>query len=110
MFRGISRFDWLREIKYEEDGNTDWPQSVYDDLALSNACGLFGLTGYEGRPRSSSIVNGLPYGFMSYKTVLEKPGRKADVYWGFDPYRFDVEGSRKAIRWVLDYFGLDINP
>jgi hypothetical protein len=109
MFRGISRFDWLREIKYDE-GDTEWPQSKYSNFDLDDGCGPLGLTGYEGRSRSSSRTNGLPYGFMSYKTILDKPVRKADVYWGFDPYRFDQEDSRKAIRWVLQYFGLSINP
>ncbi len=40
----------------------------------------------------------------------DKPVQRADVYWGFDPYRFDNEGTKKAIRWVLEYFGLTINP
>ena len=44
------------------------------------------------------------------KMIADKPVRRADVFWGFDPYRFDTEDSRKAIRWVLQYFGLTINP
>ncbi len=40
--------------------------------------------------------------------VEDKPSMKADVYWGFDPYRFDHEETKKAIRWVLDYFGLQV--
>ena len=47
---------------------------------------------------------------MSYKMYQDKPWGAGDVYWGFDPYRFDEDGTRKAIRWVLDYFGLPINP
>ena len=27
--------------------------------------------------------------------------QQADVYWGFDPYRFDQTNSQAAIRWVL---------
>jgi len=47
---------------------------------------------------------------MSYKMVEDKPSGKADVYWGFDPYRFDQNETKKAVRWVLDYFGMQINP
>jgi hypothetical protein len=109
MFRGISRFDWIREIRYAER-ETDWPQSRYSNFDLDEACGPLGLTGYRGRERSSSLTNGRNFGFMSYKMVADKPVRKGDVFWGFDPYRFDVEDSRKAIRWVLQHFGLTINP
>jgi hypothetical protein len=109
MFRGISRFDWLREIRYSQ-GETGWPESRYSESDLAEACGPFGLTGYQGIPRSSSVINGKPYGFMSYKVIADKPVRRADVFWGFDPYRFDEDDSREAIRWVLQYFGLTINP
>ena len=109
MYRGISRMDWLREINYAK-GDLEWPQSSYSDYDIDQGCGAFGLTSYQGRPRSSSRTNGMNYGFMSYKMIEKKPGRKADVYWGFDPYRFDEKHSKTAIRWVLQYFGLTINP
>ncbi len=109
MFRGISRIDWMRGVKFA-DGELDWPNSAYSTYELDQGCGPLGLTSYEGVPRSSSRTNGLTYGFMSYKMVMDKPVRKADVYWGFDPYRFDEEGTKTAIRWVLQYFGLSINP
>jgi hypothetical protein len=109
MFRSLSRFDWLRNIRYAE-GETDWPDSRYSEYELDNACGPIGLTSYQGKPRSSSRTNGKNIGFLSYKMIEDKPVRRADVYWGFDPYRFDEEDSRKAIRWVLQYFGLTINP
>jgi hypothetical protein len=109
MFRGISRFDWLREIRYSE-GETDWPSSRYSDFDLDEACGTQALTSYNGIPRSSSKLNGKIYGFRSYKMIADKQFRRPDVYWGFDPYRFDEEDSRKAIRWVLQNFGLTINP
>jgi len=115
MFRGISRMDWLREIRWNDPENPepDWPLSRYTEAELdedTSGCGSLALTSYEGQSRSSSRLNGLNYGFMSYKMIRDKPVRKADVYWGFDPYRFDEDDSRKAIRWVLDYFGLPINP
>ncbi len=111
MFRGISRFDWLRELRWNADPpELDWPQSRYTDNELDDGCGRLGLSSYEGRDRSSSRTNDMVYGFMSYKNFVDKPVRKADVYWGFDPYRFDENDSRKAIRWVLKYFGLTINP
>ena len=109
MYQGISRIDWMREIEYAK-GDLEWPLSTYSVYDLDQGCGAFGLTSYQGRDRASSRVNGLTYGFMSYKMVDRKPVRKADVYWGFDPYRFDEESSRTAIRWVLQYFGLSINP
>lgn len=109
MFRGISRFDWLREIRYAE-GEMDWPQSRYSNFDLDQACGQIALTSYNGRDRSSALTNGRNYGFMTYKTIEDKPVRRGDVFWGFDPYRFDQEETRKAIRWVLQYFGLTINP
>lgn len=109
MFTGISRFDWLREIEHSQ-GDTEWPQSELSNYDLDDACGPLGLTSFQGRDRSSAPTNGQTYGFVSYKMYEDKPWGAGDVYWGFDPYRFDEDGSRKAIRWVLDYFGLPINP
>lgn len=109
MFRGISRFDWLREQKHAE-GDLDWPHSIYSDFDLDDGCGPRALTSYNGVTRSSSRLNGLGYGFVSYKVMRDKPFRRPDVYWGFDPYRFEEQDARKAIRWVLQYFGLTINP
>ena len=108
MFTGISRFDWLREYQYRK-GDTEWPSSRYLDFDLDAGCGFLALTNFGDRPRSSARTNGKTFGYFSYKMVKDKPGRKADVYWGFDPYRFDQAGTKKAIRWVLQYFGLQIN-
>ncbi len=108
MFRGIARFDWMREIKWRQ-GDTDWPSSVYLDRELDSVCGNLALTDYQGHARSSARTNGQVFGYFSYKMVGDKPVNRADVFWGFDPYRFDPEGSKKAIRWVLSYFGLPIN-
>ena len=76
---------------------------------LDDICGTLALTALDGLPQGTSRTNGLNYGFMSYKNVADKPSGKADVYWGFDPYRFDHVETKKAIRWVLEYFGLNIN-
>ncbi len=108
MFRGIARFDWLRELKWRR-GDLEWPFSKYEDRDLDDICGTMALTDFGGRSRSSSKTNGQTFGYFSYKMVQDKKGHKADVFWGFDPYRFDPEGSKKAIRWVLSYFGLQIN-
>ena len=112
MFKGISRFDWLREIRWnvDEPPDPEWPQSTYTDAELTEICGIVGLTSYQGHSYASSKTNGMTYGFMSYKMVADKPGRKADVFWGFDPYRFDKDGTQNAVRWVLQYFGLTVNP
>lgn len=109
MWRGVSRMDWMREY-YWSQGQVDWPLDEYTLQELENNCGELGLTSYDGRPMSSARTNDKVYGFMSYKAIADKPSNKADVYWGFDPYRFDHIESQKAVRWVLDYFGLQINP
>jgi hypothetical protein len=108
MFTGIARMDWMREQQYAR-GRPDWPQSSYDDQTIDTGCGPVALTEYLGRPRSSARTNGRVFGYFSYKMVPRKPYQVADVYWGFDPYRFDQDGTKKAIRWVLQYFGLQIN-
>lgn len=108
MFTGIARIDWMREQQHARQ-DTEWPQSRYDAETLTNGCGVLALTSYAGRPQASARTNGLVYGYLSYKMVPRKPYPAADIYWGFDPYRFDGEGSRKAIRWALQSFGLQIN-
>ena len=56
-------------------------------------------------------TNDQVYGYLSYKTIADKPIERADVYWGFDPYRFDHAEIENALRWVLgDHFGLTIAP
>jgi len=114
MFRGLARFDWLRNRRSSE-GDEDWPQSTYSEYQLNRICGPQALTAViteegEIQANKASRTNGLTFGYLSYKTVEDKPGRRADVYWGFDPYRFDHDQSKKAVRWVLEYFGLAINP
>ena len=108
MFRGIARFDWLREKKWSE-GETEWPADLYTASELDDLCGAVALTTYGALPRGSAKTNGKVFGFLSYKMTADKPSRAPDVYWGFDPYRFDREDSRKAIRWVLkEVFRLDV--
>ena len=109
MFTGIARMDWMREYMWNE-GDPDWPFSTYTDTELIEGCGSLGMTSYQDIPHSSALTNGQTYGYFSYKMTEDKPSGKADVYWGFDPYRFDPDETKKAIRWVLDYFGLQINP
>lgn len=108
MFTGIARIDWMREQQWSR-GRTDWPQSRYENGTLDSGCGQLALTEWQGVPRSSARTNGKVFGYLSYKKVPTKQFKRADVYWGFDPYRFDHEGTKKAIRWALQYFGLQIN-
>ncbi len=108
MFTGVARFDYIRQYNRDR-GDADWPHSQYDNWELDDGCGLLALTSYEGVPRSSALTNDKTFGYMSYKSVADKPSGKADVYWGFDPYRFDHAEARKAVTWVLEYFGLQIN-
>ncbi len=112
MFTGVSRFDWMREKRWAE-GDTEWPMSEHGYAQLDGICGEIALAPYEGPSGSilkgTAKVNGLTYGYLSYKNVADKPSGKADVYWGFDPYRFNAEESQKSVRWVLEYFGLAMN-
>ncbi|MCP4292850.1 MAG: hypothetical protein GY780_13580 [bacterium] len=114
MFTGKARFDWMRELIWE-NGDDAWPGSWYSSTQLDEICGGMGLTTYVDQdqgievPRGTSRVTGKVFGFMSYKTIVDKPSSKADVYWGFDPYRFNHTESRKAVMWVLKYFGLPVS-
>jgi len=119
MIRGIARFDWLRQYRWargeawsEMDGEEipGWPYTRYDSQELDDGCGGFALQAYDGHARSGAKTNGMVYGYFSYKTVPNKPFPRADVYWGFDPYRFEEDGSKRMIRWVLEYLGQTINP
>lgn len=108
MYRGISRFDWLREIKWAE-GEAGWPLSEYETGELrEDICGYFALASLDTLAFSTARTNGRTFGWMSYKMIEDKESGKPDVYWGFDPYRFDEEDSQDAILWVLEYFGLDL--
>ena len=50
-------------------------------------------------------------GALSHKFEATKPTGLGDVYWGFDPYRFDNAQMTEAIRWVLrEHFGLAMYP
>lgn len=109
MFTGIARLDWMREMQWAR-GRTGWPESRYDNETLDAGCGTQALTAWvPDRPRTSARTNGRVFGYLSYKMVPRKQFPAADVYWGFDPYRFDHVGAKKAIRWALQYFGLQIN-
>lgn len=112
MFTSLARFDWLRERKWEE-GDDGWPQNQYSNARIREICGEMSQTSYVDEeisvPLATARTNGQTIGYLSYKSVEDKPAGKADVYWGFDPYRFDPTESKKAVRWVLQYFGLNIN-
>lgn len=109
MFRGMARFDWLRDF-WRGHGEPDWPS--YSALELDDTCGVMALasydTGTEILPRGTARTNGQVFGYLSYKQTADKPSGKADVYWGFDPYRFDNEQTKDAVRWVLRYFQLNV--
>ncbi len=108
MFTGIARYDYIREY-YWAQGEAEWPHSRYTDYELDTGCGPLALTDYQGDPRGSARTNDQTYGYFSYTLIQDKPVPKADVYWGFDPYRFDHNEAGKAVQWVLQYFGLQIN-
>ncbi len=101
MFRMYSRFDWIQDL-HVANGDNAWPAPEIPWWELPDRCGHHAL-GPDGRTRTTGQITG----FLSHKTVATKPGGRADVLWGFDPYRFDHTRIRGAIRWVLgEHFGL----
>ena len=104
MFRAVARFDWVRESKWAE-GDVDWPGSEYTPQELEAICGELALNG----AMDSALTNDQVVGYFSHTTVADKPSGQPDVYWGFDPYRFDPTETKQALRWVLQNFGLNIN-
>lgn len=112
MFTGVARYDWMRDTLWDH-GDDDWPTSVYNYGDLRTICGEMALTTYvdDGTeyPLGTARTTGQTYGFFSYKSVTDKPVPLADIYWGFDPYRFDNTQTKKAIMWVLsDYLQLPV--
>ncbi len=113
MFTGVARFDWMRETLWDY-GDDDWPYNRYSLGDLKEICGEMALSTYVGDdgtlyPLATARTTGQTYGYLSYKTLADKPVPLADVYWGFDPYRFDHEQTKKAIMWVLsDYLQLPV--
>ena len=119
MFRGLARFDWLREFWWSH-GDPDWPTEGDPDYwdyganALNDSCGTMALDSYEKddgfiMPLGTAKTNEKVFGYFSYKLTGDKPGAAPDVFWGFDPYRFDHDQIKDAIRWVLSRnFGLNV--
>jgi hypothetical protein len=106
MFRIYSRFDWVDDLHLAA-GDPDWPAPIFNPQELVAACGQHALDGGTGRTRTTGHV----LGFLSHKLVDHKPSARADVLWGFDPYRFDHDHIRQAIHWVLgEHFGLVLRP
>lgn len=125
MFRGLARFDWLREYWWSH-GKPDWPDpdpgsdppywgdNGYGAKAMDDTCGTQALDSYvrgDGllMDKGTAKTNGKIFGFFSYKMTADKPGGRPDVFWGFDPYRFESEQMKDVIRWVLSRnFGLNV--
>jgi len=106
MFLSLSRYDWVADL-HAAAGDPDWPGSRFTWRELQDICGGRTLSPITNR----SLTSGLPVGFLSHKLVADKPSRRADVVWGFDPYRFDHAAVRGAIQWVLgEHFGLVMQP
>jgi len=106
MFRAQARFDWIRQQHLAADPQDPWPVGYYDS-PMRNYCGRYGLRDNQ----QSAVTNNTVVGVVSYKNVAQKPSRRGDVAWGFDPYRFDHDGMTDAVRWVLiEYFGLPERP
>jgi hypothetical protein len=104
MLRAVTRFGWIDQAR-QAAGDPDWPATEYNPTELIALCGSHAFaTGYAMRAEA------VPIGFFVHKTVPDKPSQKADVVWGFDPYRFDHPQVKQAIRWVLgEHFGLVMN-
>ncbi len=106
LLRSISRFDWNRQRHAQELGD-EWPQDYYGVGDIDTGCGLDALDG----DRTTSRTNDQVTAFVTHKFEDQKPSQVGDVVMGFDPYRFDNEQMKDALRWVLgEHFGLDMNP
>jgi len=108
MFRSISRYNWVRQMRQEADPTDTWPDGYYGDDGqpqLNDLCGDRSL-----KPdRYSAITHDQTVGFIANKPAANKPSQKGDVVFGFDPYRFDDAQMNKVIRWVLgEHFGLSM--
>jgi hypothetical protein len=102
MFRAYTRFDYVMD-EHRAMGDDDWPQGTLSGADVSRRCGYHALDPLTGRTR----ITGKPVAFISHKHEALTPSHRGDVYWGFDPYRFDHEAMSAAIRWVLgEHFGL----
>ena len=106
MFRAYTRFDWVDDL-HAQAGDPDWPLSVLSPWSqVIDRCGAYAVE-IGGR----TAITGKTVGFLSHKLDDARPGRPADVVWGFDPYRFDNQQTRRAIRWLLgEHFGLLMKP
>jgi hypothetical protein len=106
MWTAGSRYDWL-QMHASESGYPGWPAGYYTPAELDNLCGEPAFeAGQQDAVTQDTVV-----GFLSHRHDQTKPSGLADVVWGFDPYRFDHEVMKNAIRWVLDsHFGVLMNP
>ncbi len=105
MFRSTARFDWIRAQHLAADPNDTWPEGYYS-VPMSQLCGRYALENLDTAKTDGQVV-----GFLSYRTIDAKPSGRADVVWGFDPYRLDHGAMTDAIRWVLgEHFGLAMIP
>ena len=107
MFQIYSRFDLVADL-HAAAGDTSWPAPYFNnDDELRAKCGQFGLDWPDHR----TPTTGRTTGFFSHKLVANKPSRRPDVVWGFDPYRFSRPDIRRAVQWVLgEHFGLTMKP
>jgi hypothetical protein len=106
MFRAYSRLDWNRD-RHQAQGDDAWPIPYFTPEELQDICGDLALDGSS----EATLTDGVPVGFFAHKTESTKPSGRADVVWGFDPYRFDHAAMTEAVRWVLgEHFGLDLRP
>ncbi len=95
MWRFESRFDWIKTV-HAQRGDAGWPGNAYTPEQLKSVCGNYAIG-----PNGRAVADAAPVGFISHKTEWTKPVPGGDVFWGFDPSRFDPQPMQRAIRWVL---------
>lgn len=101
MFRVYTRYDYILD-RHRAIGDMDYP--TFDPKV---ACGGMSISLGTGRTR----MDGSPIGVMSFKPAQTKPGGRADIIWGFDPYLMDRDEIKKVIHWTLgEYYGLPVAP
>ena len=107
LLRSISRYDWIRQQHLDADPTDVWPQDYYQIGEIDDFCGDLALDAGQTTARTNDQITA----FVTHKFEDQKPSQVGDVVMGFDPYRFDHEEMKDALRWVLgEHFGLTMNP
>jgi hypothetical protein len=101
----------VRRERLEADPEDTWPEGYYGGQGQPDLASLCGNRGLFLQDEIIARTDGQVTAFVTHKYEEQKPSQVGDVVMGFDPYRFDHEDIKGALRWVLgEHFGLSMNP